>query len=68
LILNYSIGNSREDSSWSVVTGETGLAHTGTIVDNEGSDFVLPNCQSQETNWGFETTHILAICRVVGRI
>ena len=35
----------REDSSWSVITGETGLAHTGTIVDNEGSDFVLPICQ-----------------------
>ena len=39
------IQNSREDSSGSVVTGETGLAHTGTIVDNEGSDFVLPDCQ-----------------------
>jgi hypothetical protein len=28
--------DSREDSTGSVVTGETGLAHTRTIVDNLG--------------------------------
>jgi hypothetical protein len=33
--------NGREDSSWCVVTGETGLAHTRTIVDNESSDFLF---------------------------
>jgi hypothetical protein len=30
--------DSREDGSRSIITGETGLAHTGTVVDNEGGD------------------------------
>jgi hypothetical protein len=34
-----STDNGGENSSGSVITGETGLAHTGTIVDNEGSNF-----------------------------
>jgi len=33
--------NRRENSAGSIVTGETGLAHTGTIVNNEGSNFVI---------------------------
>jgi hypothetical protein len=31
----------RENSSGCVITGETGLAHTRTIVDNEGGNFFL---------------------------
>jgi hypothetical protein len=30
--------NSREDGSRGIVTGKTGLAHTRTVVDNEGGD------------------------------
>jgi hypothetical protein len=30
----------REDSTGSIITGETGLAHAGSIVDNEGSNFL----------------------------
>jgi len=28
-----------KDGTGSIVTGETGLAHTGSVVDNEGLDF-----------------------------
>ena len=31
----------REDSAGSVITGETGLAHAGTVVNNQGSNFVF---------------------------
>lgn len=34
--------DSRENGAGGVITGETGLAHTGTIVDNKGSNLVLP--------------------------
>lgn len=33
--------NGRENSSRRIVTGETGLAHTRTIVDDEGSNFLF---------------------------
>jgi len=33
--------NRRENSARSIVTGETGLAHAGAIVDNEGGNFLL---------------------------
>jgi hypothetical protein len=33
--------NGREDSSGSVVTSETGFAHTGTIVNHEGSHIIV---------------------------
>jgi hypothetical protein len=33
--------NRRKDSSGRIVTGETGLAHTRTIVDDEGCDFLF---------------------------
>jgi hypothetical protein len=31
--------NGRENSPGRIITGETGLAHTRTIVDDEGGDF-----------------------------
>jgi len=36
-----SADNGREDSSWRIVTGETSLAHTRAIVNDEGSNFFL---------------------------
>jgi hypothetical protein len=33
--------NGRENSAGRIITGETGLAHTGAIVDDEGSNFFL---------------------------
>jgi len=30
-----------EDSSRSIVSGETSLAHTGSVVNNEGSNFIV---------------------------
>lgn len=35
----------RENSSGRIITGETGLAHTGAIVDDEGSNFFLHGCE-----------------------
>lgn len=37
--------NGRENSSGRIITGETGLAHAGTIVDDEGSNFFLHSCE-----------------------
>ena len=34
----------REDSTGSIVSGETGLAHTGSVVDNQRSNFVFCHC------------------------
>jgi hypothetical protein len=36
--------NGRENSSGSIITGETGFAHTRTIVDDESSNFFLHGC------------------------
>jgi len=33
--------NGREDSTGSVITGETGFAHAGTIVNNESSNLII---------------------------
>jgi hypothetical protein len=33
--------NGREDSAGSVVTSETGFAHTGTVVNYEGGDIII---------------------------
>ena len=33
--------NGREDSPGSIITGESGFAHTGSIVYNKGSNFVV---------------------------
>jgi hypothetical protein len=33
--------NGGEDCSGRIITGETGLAHTRTIVDDEGCDFLF---------------------------
>lgn len=30
-----------EDSTWGVVTGESGFAHTGSVVNNECGDFII---------------------------
>jgi hypothetical protein len=35
----------RKDGTGSVITGETGLAHTGTVVNNQGLDFVVSHCE-----------------------
>jgi len=35
----------REDSARGVITGETGLAHTGTVVDHEGRDFIITHLE-----------------------
>jgi hypothetical protein len=35
----------REDGAWGIVSGEAGLAHTGTIVnDQSGNLFVAHDC------------------------
>jgi hypothetical protein len=36
--------NGRENSAGRIITGETGLAHTRTIVDDEGGNFFLHGC------------------------
>jgi hypothetical protein len=33
--------NGGEDGAWCVVTGETSLAHTGSIIDNKSGYFVI---------------------------
>ena len=37
----WASNNGRKDGSGSIITGETGLAHTGTVVDHEGLDFFI---------------------------
>jgi hypothetical protein len=37
----WSANNGREDCAWSVVTSESSLAHTGTIVNDQGSYFIV---------------------------
>ena len=37
----WASNNGRENGSGSIITGETGLAHTGTVVDHEGLDFFI---------------------------
>jgi hypothetical protein len=32
--------NRGENSTGGIITGKTGLAHTGTVINNEGSNFV----------------------------
>merc|ERR1712242_658441 len=40
-LVSWASNNGWEDSSWSVISGETGLAHTGAIVNNKsGNVFV----------------------------
>jgi len=36
-----SADDGREDSARSIITGETGLAHTGAIVNDESGNFLL---------------------------
>merc|ERR1712001_665496 len=36
-----SAHNGREDSSGSVISSKTSLAHAGAVVDNQGGDFVI---------------------------
>jgi hypothetical protein len=38
--------NGGEDSAGSVVSGETGLAHTRSVINNEGLNFVVAHCDS----------------------
>merc|ERR1712109_442729 len=40
-LMSWSAHNRGEDSSRSIVSGETGLAHAGAVVDNEGSNFII---------------------------
>merc|ERR1719391_1939654 len=37
-LVSWSSNNGREDSSWSIVSGESSFAHAGAIVNNEGSN------------------------------
>lgn len=39
-LMSGSTDDGGENSSGSVITGETGLAHTGSVIDNEGNSFV----------------------------
>jgi hypothetical protein len=36
--------NGGKDGAGSIVTGETGLAHSGAIVNDEGGNFVFHVC------------------------
>merc|ERR1712039_670900 len=40
-LVSWSTHNRREDSSRSIVSGETSLAHAGAVVDNKGSNFII---------------------------
>jgi len=40
-LVSWSTDDGREDGSWSIVSGETSLAHTGSVVNNEGSNFIV---------------------------
>jgi hypothetical protein len=40
-LVTWTSNNGWEDSPWGVITGETGLAHTGAVVNNERSNFFV---------------------------
>merc|ERR1719323_951960 len=40
-LMSWSAHNRGEDGSRSIVSGKTGLAHAGAVVDNEGSNFII---------------------------
>lgn len=40
-LVTWTSDNGREDGSWSVITGKAGFAHTGAVIDNEGSNFFV---------------------------
>jgi hypothetical protein len=37
----WASNNGRKDGSGSIITGETGLAHTGSVIADKGSNFVI---------------------------
>lgn len=39
-LMSGATDNRGENSTGSIITGKTGLAHTGTVINNEGSNFV----------------------------
>jgi len=39
--MSWATDNRREDGAGSIVSGESGLAHTGTIVDYKGGNIVV---------------------------
>jgi hypothetical protein len=39
--MSWSTDDGGEDGSWSVISGESSLAHTGTVVDNKGGNFIV---------------------------
>jgi hypothetical protein len=44
-LMTWASNNRREDGSGGVVTGESGLAHAGAIVNNKSSNFVVTHFQ-----------------------
>ena len=40
-LISGATDDGREDGAGGVISCETGLAHTGSIVDNQGSNFVV---------------------------
>ena len=49
----WASNNGREHGSGSIITGETGLAHTGTIVDHEGLHFFIVIAHIVLVFWSF---------------
>ena len=39
--MSWSSDDGREDGSWSIVSGEPGLAHAGPIVDDQSCNIVV---------------------------
>ena len=40
-LVPWATNNGREDSPWGVITGETGLAHAGAIVNDQSGDLIV---------------------------
>jgi hypothetical protein len=37
----WATNDGREDSAWCIITSETGLAHTGTVVNDKSGNIIL---------------------------
>jgi hypothetical protein len=50
--VSWSSDDGREDGTWCIITSETSLAHTGTVINNEGlnffSHFEIINCNNKK--------------------
>ena len=44
-LMSRATDNGGEDSSWSIISSEPGLAHSGSVVNNESSNIIITHLE-----------------------